>query len=77
MGGLFSALGEMMDTAVLAGIVAGAAPLLLATLGETISEKAGVINLSLDGSMMLAALAGFVVAFQTDVVWLGLSVGDR
>ena len=71
MGGLFSALGEMMDTAVLAGIVAGAAPLLLATLGETISEKAGVINLSLDGSMMLAALAGFVVAFQTDVVWLG------
>ncbi len=71
MGGLLNALGEMMDTTVFASIVAGAAPLLLATLGETISEKAGVINLSLDGSMMLAALAGFVIAFQTDVVWLG------
>ncbi|MBT8216225.1 MAG: ABC transporter permease [Acidimicrobiia bacterium] len=61
----------MFDTATIATIVAGAAPLLFAAMGETISEKAGVINLSVDGSMMLAALAGFVAAFETGSVWLG------
>ncbi|NNE95654.1 MAG: ABC transporter permease [Acidimicrobiales bacterium] len=61
----------MFDTATIASIVAGSSGLLFATMGETISEKAGVINLSVDGSMMLSALAGFVVAFQTDNVWIG------
>ena len=37
----------------LATIVASASPLIYAVVGETISEKAGVINLSLDGSIML------------------------
>ncbi len=71
MSGLFNAFVDMFDTATIASIVAGASALLFATMGETISEKAGVINLSVDGSMMLAALAGFVVAFETDTVWLG------
>ena len=71
MSGFFTAFLEMFDTATIASIVAGASALMFATMGETISEKAGVINLSVDGSMMLAALAGFVIAFETDVVWLG------
>jgi simple sugar transport system permease protein len=71
MSGAFNAFVDMFDTATIASIMAGASALLFATMGETISEKAGVINLSVDGSMMLAALAGFVVAFQTDIVWLG------
>jgi len=71
MSGAFNAFIDMFDTATIASIMAGASALLFATMGETISEKAGVINLSVDGSMMLAALAGFVVAFQTDIVWLG------
>ena len=62
---------DMFDTATIATIFAGASGLMFATMGETISEKAGVINLSVDGSMMLSALAGFVVAFQTGNVWLG------
>jgi simple sugar transport system permease protein len=57
--------------ATLATIIAAAAPLLLVTAGETISEKAGVINLSLEGSLMLSALAGFVVAFETGNTWAG------
>ena len=71
MTGVLTALGDMADTATIASIIAGASGLLFATMGETISEKAGVINLSVDGSMMLAALAGFVVAFETGTVWYG------
>lgn len=57
--------------ATLATIIAAAAPLMFASIGETISEKSGVINLSLEGSLMLSALAGFVVAFETNNTWLG------
>ena len=71
MSGLFNAFVDMFDTATFASIVAGASALMFATMGETISEKAGVINLSVDGSMMLAALAGFVLAFETGTVWYG------
>jgi simple sugar transport system permease protein len=68
---MINAFFEMFDTATIASIFAGGSALMFATMGETISEKAGVINLSVDGSMMLAALAGFVVAFETGNVWLG------
>ena len=71
MSGVWQAFVDMFDTATIASIFAGASGLMFATMGETISEKAGVINLSVDGSMMLSALAGFVVAFQTGNVWLG------
>ncbi|MGI9649284.1 MAG: ABC transporter permease, partial [Acidimicrobiia bacterium] len=71
MSGLINALVDMFDTATIASIVAGASALMFATMGETISEKAGVINLSVDGSMMLAALAGFVLAYETGTVWFG------
>jgi len=56
---------------LLAGVVAGAAPILLATLGETITEKGGLINLSLDGSILLSAMTAFVVAYKTDSLALG------
>jgi simple sugar transport system permease protein len=71
MSGVWSAFIDLFDTATITSIVAAASALMFATMGETISEKAGVINLSVDGSMMLAALAGFVVAFETGNVWLG------
>lgn len=55
----------------LATIVASASPLVYAVVGETIAEKAGVINLSLDGSIMLSAMTAFAVSFITGSVWLG------
>ncbi|HSM33328.1 MAG TPA: ABC transporter permease [Anaerolineae bacterium] len=61
--------------ATLATIIAAAAPLLFVTAGETISEKSGVINLSLEGSLMLSALAAFAVAFETGNTWLGFGAG--
>src|SRR5688572_5010067 len=57
--------------ATLATIIAAMAPLLFATAGETISEKGGVINLSLEGSLMLSALAGFAIAFESGSTVLG------
>lgn len=56
----------------LASVVAAATPVVLASVGETISEKVGVINLSLDGSIALSAMAGFAVAFTTGSATLGM-----
>jgi simple sugar transport system permease protein len=56
----------------LSSIVAASAPVVLASIGETISEKSGVINLSLDGSVALAAMTGFAVAFTTGSATLGM-----
>jgi ABC-type uncharacterized transport system permease subunit len=60
---------------VLAGILLAGAPLVLATLGETITEKAGVINLSLDGTILLAAMTSFAVAVTTGSPWFGAAGG--
>lgn len=57
--------------AVFASILLQATPLMIAVLGETLTERAGVINLSLDGTMLLSAMTGFIVAYETDNVWLG------
>ncbi|MCJ7736627.1 MAG: ABC transporter permease, partial [Anaerolineae bacterium] len=56
----------------LASVVAASTPVVLASIGETISEKSGVTNLSLDGSIALSAMTGFAVAFVTGSVWLGI-----
>ena len=55
----------------LASVVSGATPLVFASIGETITEKAGVINLSLDGTILLAAMTAFAVAYTTGNVILG------
>jgi simple sugar transport system permease protein len=60
---------------ILAGIIAAATPLVYATAGETISEKAGVVNLSLDGSILLSAMVAFAAAFTTDSVIVGYAAG--
>ncbi|MEL6148103.1 MAG: ABC transporter permease [Chloroflexota bacterium] len=57
---------------LLAGIVRNATPLVIASLGETITERAGVVNLSLNGSIILSAMTGFVIALITDSIWLGV-----
>ena len=66
---------ELDLTILFAGVVAGAAPIVLAALGETITEKAGLINLSLDGSILLSAMAAFAIAFETNSVLAGFIGG--
>ena len=50
-------------------------PLLFATLGEIISERSGVMNLGVEGMMLMGALTGFMAAFHTGSPWIGLLVG--
>jgi ABC-type uncharacterized transport system permease subunit len=66
-----------MDISILiASVLAASPPILFAVLGETITEKAGVINLSLDGSILLTAMIGFVVALKTNSVVAGFVAGS-
>jgi len=57
--------------ATLASIVAAAAPLVYASVGETIGERAGVVNLSLEGTIMLSAMTGFAAGFASGNVVVG------
>ncbi len=57
--------------AILASIVLQASPLIIAVCGEILTERSGVVNLSLDGSMLMAAMTGFVVGMKTDSYWIG------
>ena len=59
----------------LAGVLATAAPVLFAVIGETITERAGIINLSLNGTILLSAMGGFTIAYKTDNVLLGFLAG--
>ncbi len=59
----------------LAAILIAGAPLVLATLGETLTEKAGIINLSLDGSILLSAMAAFAISVTFDNPWIGVLGG--
>jgi simple sugar transport system permease protein len=59
----------------LAGVLASAAPLIFAVIGETISERAGVINLSMNGTILLSAMGGFAVAYSTNNIVLGFLAG--
>jgi len=68
-------MSEINLAILLASIVAGAAPIVLAAVGETITEKSGVINLSLDGSILLSAMVAFMVAYETRSLALGFSAG--
>ncbi|MDW3219802.1 MAG: ABC transporter permease [Acidimicrobiales bacterium] len=50
--------------------------LYLAALGETISEKAGVLNLGVEGMMATGAAVGFIAGVETGSPWLGLIAGS-
>ena len=50
-----------------------ATPLLCATIGEMFSERAGVLNLGIEGIMLLGAMSGFTVAYFSGSLWLGMA----
>jgi len=59
----------------LAGVLASAAPIIFGVIGETISERAGVTNLSMNGKILLCAMGGFAVALATNNLFLGFAAG--
>lgn len=50
-------------------------PLLFATVGELITERAGILNLGVEGMMLVGAVSGFAVSANTGNPWLGVLVG--
>ncbi len=61
---------DVLVSVLTAAIAAGTA-LLFACLGELLCERAGVLNLGVEGMMLMGALAGFAVALWTTNLWLG------
>lgn len=49
-----------------------ATPLLIAAMGELVVERSGVMNLGVEGMMLMGALTGFMVSINTGSLWLGL-----
>jgi len=62
-------------TSLLSGMILAGLPLLFASLGETISEQAGILNIGLEGMMLVGAYAGFVAALYSHSPWVGIIAG--
>lgn len=58
--------------AILATAVTAGTPILFATLGEILAERAGVLNLGLEGVMLVGAVSGFMVTVNSADPWLGV-----
>ncbi len=69
-------IAQLLTAQVLIGIATSgirlATPYLYATIGETLGQRSGVLNLGVDGMMLMGAYAGFYTAFTTGNLWLGL-----
>jgi general nucleoside transport system permease protein len=72
-----------MSTAISSGALIGilvsmvnlATPLLYAAIGETFAQTSGVVNLGVEGIMLLSGYAAFFVALNTGNLWLGMLIG--
>lgn len=64
--------GSINPVFLLASLMVAATPILLAAIGELVVEKAGVLNLGVEGMMIIGAVTGFVAAVTTGNAWLGM-----
>jgi len=58
--------------AILGGAIRVGTPLLWVSLGETVTEKAGRINLGLEGTLLMGAMTAYAVSLLTGNPWLGI-----
>jgi ABC-type uncharacterized transport system permease subunit len=69
-------MGDILTTSFFIGILASgirlATPYLYAGLGETLGQRSGVLNLGVEGQMLMGAFAAFYVTFQSGNLWLGM-----
>lgn len=63
-------VGALLQSAVIAAL-----PLMMAGLGELVSERAGVVNLGAEGTMLAGAATGFVAVTATNNLWAGMLAG--
>lgn len=69
---------ELLSAAVIIGVITSgirlATPYLFAALGETFAQRSGVVDLGVEGIMLMGAFAGYYAVLQTNNPWLGLVV---
>ena len=69
-------LSDLFTASVLVGILVSgirlATPYLYASIGETFGQRSGMLNLGVDGIMLMGAFSGFYVVLLTNNYWLGL-----
>ena len=70
-------IGEIFSASFIAGLLGAAmrmaTPIIFATLGEILTERSGVLNLGIEGIMLMGAMTGFLVTFATGSVWTGFA----
>ncbi len=62
---------EFLITILATAITAGT-PILFAALGELLTERSGILNLGVEGMMLVGAVSGFIFAVKTNDPWLGV-----
>ena len=72
-------LAQLFQVGFFAALIRIATPLIFATLGELFAERAGVLNLGIEGIMLFSAMTGFTAAYYSGDLWLGdrRGRGDR
>lgn len=64
-------LSAISPVALIISLMVAATPILLAAIGELIVEKSGVLNLGVEGMMIIGAICGFIAAVETGSPWIG------
>ncbi len=59
---------------ILAAAITAGTPILYAALGELVAERAGILNLGVEGMMLMGAVCGFMGAVATGDSWFGLAM---
>jgi len=65
-------LAQIFQVGFFAALIRIATPLILATIGELYAERSGVLNLGIEGTMLLGAMAGFSAGYFSGSLWLGV-----
>jgi simple sugar transport system permease protein len=68
-------ISELLTTIIIVNIIAStiriSTPILIAALGELVTERAGIMNLGVEGTMLMGAFVGFLVTFKTNSLLIG------
>ncbi len=67
---------QIFEAAFISGLIGAmmrmATPIIFATLGEILAERSGVLNLGIEGIMLMGAMTGFLVSISTGSLWFGV-----
>jgi len=70
-------INDIFSVTFIAGLIGAtmrmATPIIFAMLGEVITERSGVLNLGIEGTMLMGAMTGFLVALNSGSLWLGVA----